>query len=197
MYPTPLPACSCQDFQDMPNPKTRPLALSSKQFALLKKIVGRSTNPHRLVLRAQLILAAAGGKSNTQISQELKLDRGQVRLWRNRWLDAGVELAEAELERVSDEKLINSIAEILRDRDRVGTPNFFSTEEVVQIVALACEVPMESERRVSHWTARDLAEEAMKRSIVKKISPRSVGRFLKRSHLTTPSSSLLAKCQSR
>jgi transposase len=181
----------------MPNPKTIPINLSSKQQVLLKQLVRRSTNPQRLVRRAQLVLAAAAGKSNTQISQQLELDRGQVRLWRNRWLDASVELTASEMEAVSDEKLINLIAQVLSDRVREGTPNFFSTEQVVQIVALACEKPVESERPVSHWTATELAQEAMKRSIVEKISPRSVGRFLKRSHFTTASSSLLVKCQSR
>jgi hypothetical protein len=50
---------------------------------------------------------------------------------------------------------------------------------VVRIVAIACESPEKSERPVSHWTAKELAQEAIKRGIVEKISPRSVGRFLK------------------
>jgi hypothetical protein len=32
---------------------------------------------------------------------------------------------------------------------------------------------------VSHWTPTELAAEAIKRGIVEKISPRSVGRFLR------------------
>ena len=52
---------------------------------------------------------------------------------------------------------------------------------MVQIVALACETPQASEHPVSHWTPTELATEAVKRDIVKKISPPSVGRFLKRS----------------
>jgi putative transposase len=181
----------------MPNPKALRLILSSRQQILLKQIVRCSTNPHRLVKRAQLVLAAAAGKSNTEISQQLELDRGQVRLWRNRWLAATQELTVAEIEGVSDKKLIGLIEQVLSDRAREGTPNFFSTEQVVQIVAIACETPEESERPVSHWTTTELAQEAIKRSIVEKISPRSVGRFLKRSHSKTASSSLLVKCQSR
>ncbi|MEP0854374.1 hypothetical protein NC991_28995 [Funiculus sociatus GB1-A4] len=50
---------------------------------------------------------------------------------------------------------------------------------------------------MSHWTPTELAAEAIKRGIVEKISPRSVGRFLKGSYSTTPSSPLLAQCQSR
>lgn len=178
----------------MPKPKARPIILSCKQEVLLKKIVRRSTNPHRKVKRAQLILAAAAGKSNTEISQHLELDRGQVRLWRNRWLTAREELTGAEIEGISDQELIKLIEQVLSDQTREGTPNFFSTEQVIQIVAIACETPQESERPVSHWTAGELAQEAMKRSIVEKISPRSVGRFLKRGHFTTASSSLLVKC---
>nr|WP_019505560.1 hypothetical protein [Pleurocapsa sp. PCC 7319] len=62
-------------------------------------------------------------------------------------------------------------------------------------MALACESPEESERPVSHWTARELAAEAVKRGIVSKISPRSAGRFLTRSHTKTRSPSLLVKSQ--
>jgi putative transposase len=79
------------------------------------------------------------------------------------------------------------IEQVLQDEPRSGTPNFFSTEQVVQIVAIACESPEQSERPVSHWTPRELALEAVKRGVVEKISPRSVGRFLKRSHSQTSS----------
>jgi hypothetical protein len=57
---------------------------------------------------------------------------------------------------------------------------------VVQIVALACENPKASGYPVSHWSPRELATEAVKRGIVEKISPRSIGRFLKRSDLIAP-----------
>jgi hypothetical protein len=89
------------------------------------------------------------------------------------------------------------ISSVLSDRARLGTSNYFSTEQVVQIVALACESPQASGYPVSHWTPTELAAEAIKRGIVEKISPRSVGRFLKGSYSTTPSSPLLAQCQSR
>ena len=190
----------------MPSPKATPIILSDRQQTLLKQIVRRSTNPHRLVRRAQLILAVASGISNTQISLQLQLDRGQVRLWRHRWLGAATQLAEAEAAGVSDRQLRERITSILCDRSRPGTANFFSTEQVVQIVALACERPQASEHPVSHWTPTELANEAVKRNIVEKISPRSVGRFLKRSNSTASdarrlanaalSQPLLAQCKS-
>ena len=68
-------------------------------------------------------------------------------------------------------------------------------EQVVKIVAIACESPEKRQRPVSHWTPKELADEAIKRGIVEKISPRSVGRFLKRSNTATTSTSLLVKSQ--
>jgi putative transposase len=180
----------------VPSPKATPIILSDRQQLLLKQIVRRTTNPHRFVRRAQLILAVASGASNTQISLQLQLDRGQVRLWRHRWLGAATQLAEAEAAGVSDTQLRERITSILCDRSGRGTPNFFSTEQVVQIVALACERPQASEHPVSHWTPSALANEAVKRNIVEKISPRSVGRFLKRSNSTASSQPLLAQCES-
>ncbi len=121
--------------------------------------------------RAQLILLAAAGVSNTQLNRELQLERGQVRLWRERWLAATSQLATVEAENSSDRELMGVISAILSDRSRPGTTNYFSTEQVVQIVALACESPQAAGYPVSHWSATELATEAIKRGIVEKISP--------------------------
>jgi putative transposase len=69
------------------------IVLSEKQHQVLEQIVRRTTNPYRLVRRAQLILATADGMSNSQISQDWELDRAQVRVWRQRWVDASTRLA--------------------------------------------------------------------------------------------------------
>ncbi len=45
---------------------------------------GRST-PHRLVLRAQIVLRAADGAQNKQIAEELGTQRNTCALWRNRF----------------------------------------------------------------------------------------------------------------
>lgn len=71
----------------MPTPKAVAIVLSEKQQQVLEQIVRRTMNPYRLVRRAQLVLAAAGGMSNSQISQQWGLERGQVRLWRQRWVE--------------------------------------------------------------------------------------------------------------
>ncbi len=61
-----------------------------------------------------------------------------------------------------------------------------TAEQICAIVALACERPAESDRPVTHWSQQELADEAMKRGIVERISQRSVGRFLKKNRTLSP-----------
>lgn len=65
----------------------------------------------------------------------------------------------------------------LSDNPREGRPPTFRPEEVVQIVVLACEDPQKYNRPTSHWTVKELADEAVKQGIVQSISARTVGRF--------------------
>ncbi len=177
----------------MPNPNAQAINLSDRQRKQLEHVASRTTNAYRLVTRAKVILGAAGGINNTELSHQLQLHRRRVRMWRQRWLEAGEQLAVAEQKQVSDKHLRKMIESILNDAPRPGTPKFFSVEQAVQIVAIACEAPQQSQHPVSHWTSTELATEAQTRGIVKKISPRSVGRFLKGSNATTSSPSLLVK----
>jgi len=55
--------------------------------------------------------------------------RGQVRLWRERWLAASSQLATVEAENSSDRELMALIMRVLSDRSRPGTTNYFSTEQ--------------------------------------------------------------------
>ncbi len=61
------------------------------------------------------------------------------------------------------------IIRVLRDEFRSGSKSFFSVEQIVQIVAIACEDPGSSELPVTHWTPKELADEAVKRGIVEQI----------------------------
>jgi len=180
----------------MPHPQASPIRLSDKQLSLLEQMARCSTNPYQLVRRAQLILAAAKGLNNTELAEQLQWSRNSVRLWRERWLASAPSLCVAEAEGVSELHLRQRITKVLSDEPRCGTPLHFSLEQVVEIVALACETPEASSRPVSHWAPAELAAEAVKRGIVEQISVRSVGRFLKGSHPTTTPQPLLAQRQS-
>jgi putative transposase len=162
------------------DPDTRQLVLSANQCCILESLVRRTHCPQAIALRARVVLAAAQGAGMTQIGRELGCSRELARRWRDRFADAQACWGESAAQ-WADEVLADKIVELLEDRERSGTPATFTPEQLCQIVALACEKrPEECGRPVSHWTARELAEESIARQIVPTISPRHVGRFLKK-----------------
>jgi putative transposase len=172
-----------------PTPPTA--TLSDRLRGALEHLARRQTSSQRLVRRLQIVLAAAAGLNNEEIARRVALDRSTVRTWRMRWLAAAPRLEAAVSAGDDDRLLARLVSDALDDAPRAGAPPTFSAEQVVQIVALACAPPPGSDRPVSHWTPRELAEEAVTRHIVPAISPRSVGRFLKRDPTPAASEPLL------
>ena len=167
------------------------IELSERQREVLERIVRRRTESQRVAQRARIVVLAADGQSNRAISREVGLERHQVGVWRNRWLEDCDRLVAAESESESDfEELLR---DALRDEPRSGCPPKFTAEQVTLIIAVACEEPEESDRPVSHWTSGELSAEVIQRGIVPQISPRQVGRFLKRSGPETAPQPLLAE----
>jgi hypothetical protein len=168
--------------------RTQTITVSAPERALLNVLARSRTEPFHLVQRAKLILKAAEGEQNQRIGAELGLHPRHVKTWRVRWHDATERLrlisTEADLDR--------AIRAVLSDRPRPGCPPTFSAEQMCRIIELACRDPREFERPVSHWTAGDLAREAIRQGIVPQISARTVGRFLKGGRASTPSHPLLA-----
>ncbi len=174
----------------MRGPQPPVVALSDRLREVVEHLARRQTSSQRLVRRLQIVLAAAG-QNNEAIARQCGVDRGTVGTWRTRWLAAAPRL-EAAVTAGDDDRLLGRLAtDALDDAPRAGAPPTFSAEQVVQIVALACESPPASDRPVSHWTPREVADEAVKRAIVPTISPRSVGRFLQRGRTPAPSAPVL------
>jgi putative transposase len=165
------------------------------QHGLLQRLVRRQTADQRLVRRASLLLALAADPRVAVVARQLQLTRLTVRLWRDRWLDALPALQQAEQDQTTPAQLLDLIEQVLSDAPRPGTPPHFRPEQIVQIVAVACEPPEQSQRPISHWTSRELADEVQQRRIVSTISPRTVGRFLKRGRSATAPQPLLAQRQ--
>lgn len=109
-------------------------------------------------------MLAAAGNNNKTISQTLQSQEETVGKWRKRWLSASEQLAACE---GKPKALWQVIEATLADAPRPGIEPIFTAEQVCQIIALACETPPEY---LSHWTRITLAEEAVKRGIVEKIS---------------------------
>lgn len=134
---------------------------------------------YRLVERARLILMSAEGVSNTEQARRLNIDRQRARRWRIRWAENQARLAAAEREGASDKELSELLSALLADHERPGTPATFTAEQLAQIIGVACELPEETSRPVTHWTPTELADEVTQRGIVESISPRHVDRVLK------------------
>lgn len=152
----------------MPKRATQ-VTLSEKEQEELTQLTRRHRSEQQLVLRAQIVLAAAQGYSNARMARDLKVNVDTVRLWRDRW----VALQRMELSSLS-------VAERLQDAPRPGAKPTFSQEQRCQIAALACEAPQQVERPISQWTGREIADELKARGIVTEISPRHAARLLKK-----------------
>jgi putative transposase len=178
----------------MSGPPAASITLSARQRAALAHLRRCQAASVRLVRRAGVLLALADDPCLERVASDQGLTRVSVRLWRDRWLQATPRLAAAEAE-ASDQELLALIAAALDDAPRPGGPATFTAEQIVQIVAVACEPPSKSGRPISHWTHAELADEVKKRRIVQDISPRSVGRFLKGSGPAAAQEPLLAQRQ--
>jgi putative transposase len=166
----------------LPTPKPLSVSLDAAFQQALDTLIRRHNTPHQLVLRARIVLLAHQGKNNQQMAQHLGISDDMVRHWRKRWTD---------MQKVPLSEL--SVTARLSDAPRPGAPAQISAEAYCQIMALACQPPQTFGRPITHWTERELAEEAIQPKIVVTISPRQVGRFLKRSRPQTAPVPLLAE----
>ena len=154
------------------------VAVTPRQKKFLEALTRTKLAAQRLVERCRIVLMSAEGRTNEDQADELGINRQRVRRWRHRWARAWECLAAAEEEGATDKDFEKLVMGVLMDDARSGTPAKFSPEQVVAIIALACEPPADSGLPVSHWTPTELAREAIKRGIVESISPRQVDRFL-------------------
>ena len=163
----------------MPGPKPPAVPLSAEERQALHTLIRAHKTPQHLSFRAQVILLLAEGLTAPDVARRLATTRTTVRRWRRHWL----------------KRQDCAVPERLQDAPRSGAPATFSAEQWCQIIALACEPPEASARPISHWTPRELADEARQRGIVATISERHVGRFLKSGRSQTAPESLLAPCR--
>jgi putative transposase len=175
------------------------LTLTEQQRSVLQQIIRRTHGPRVIALRAGLVLAADEGLAPTAAGRRLHCSRKLAARWRDRfakaqavWAKQVPPAAPATAPLPSAEppdrprepdvvRLTRQILDVLEDLPRSGAPPTFAPTQLCQIMSLACEKrPEECGRPVTHWTARELADEAVKRQIVPSISARHVGRFLKK-----------------
>jgi transposase len=135
-----------------------PVVLSDAQRQVLLARARQTSGPHRDVLRARIVLAAADGASNAAIARMLGICDDTVRKWRHRFARHGIGG--------------------LGDRPRSGRPRRFSAAAVAEVKALACELPTKSDVPLAKWSCPDLATEATRRGVVTSVSASTVRRWL-------------------
>lgn len=153
----------------MSGPKPMPVELSETEQQALQQLVRRHHVRQQIALRGRIVLAAADGQCNAEIARAMHTTLDTVRLWRKRWVD---------LQPIALDDL--TVEERLEDLPRPGAPARITPDQVCRITALACEKPEDSDRPITHWTAREVADEIIRRKIVTQISPRHAARLFKR-----------------
>ena len=161
--------------------KATRVELSEEERDGLERLVRASSTPQQLAMRARIILLLGEGLGIERTADKLGIGRKTAGTWRTRWL--------------SGAGICGTVADRLRDAPRCGGPNRITAEEVCAIIALACKPPKCRGLPLSHWSASDLAREAVKRGLVDRISPRHAGRFLKRSRSQASFDAPLADAQ--
>ena len=153
----------------MPFPKATEVKLSEEEQASLEQLVRRHTIGQQIALRGRIILAAGKGQTNSAIARELQVSINTAQRWRNRF---------AKAQSISYDDL--SLEERLLDGPRPGAPARITADQRCKIEALACEIPENSARPITQWTAREIADEVIQRKIVDTISARHAARLFKR-----------------
>ena len=177
----------------------KPLTLTPTQSKLVTSLVRASTSSQSVVQRGSLILDYAQSGNVSQVASKHGVGRGTVRRWRERWQSGQAELDRLETEyqakTMSEMRYRREIETLLCDAKRPGAPATFSESQKQQIIAIAAREPEDEGVPVTHWSHETLAQTVSEKGIVTTISPAQIGRFLKGSHVTASSQSVLGTPQ--
>jgi transposase len=121
----------------MPSPYL--IVLSDEEEAVLAARARSVRSEYRDRLRAQIVLAAAAGKTNAAIAVEVGAHLDTVRKWRRRFAAGRLDG--------------------LKDAPRSGRPPVFTAADRAEVIALACALPAESGVPLSKWSCPELARE--------------------------------------
>jgi transposase len=111
------------------------LTLSTEARQDLEGFANSRSLPHGMVQRAKIILMAAQGESNSNISVKLGISKPTVGVWRQRYLDHGLGG--------------------LHDEMKPGRPRSISDERVAVVVRKTLQTKPKGE---THWAIRSMAQ---------------------------------------
>jgi len=160
------------------------LIMSERVQAIYNRLLGKTTLQIREKFRIDILLRSLDpDESITSIAKDLKTTRKTVRYWITRFVNYSVYLELPCVKALKAGPFTRLLLFIIKDAPRPGRPVEFSPEIILQIFFIACEDPMNSGRPISQWSAREIADEMIKRKIVDTISERQVKRFLQQAEL--------------
>jgi transposase len=143
-----------------------PVVLAPPECSLLEQLARTTSEEHRLVQRARIVLGAARGLSNRSLAEQLGLTRKTVGLWRQRYLERRLAMPDA------------SARDLLADATRLGAPGRIQPEQWVDLLALATTAPENVGVPITHWSGEALAGKAMETGLIETIDRSTVNRFL-------------------
>jgi transposase len=148
------------------------LTLTAQEQAELERLTRRHSAPQHLVQRARIILLAAQHQTVPVIAATLHLGANTVRKWIHRYTPDHSRTDPA------PSGSAPAARARLADAPRSGRPDTFTTEQFCSLIALACETPEDHGRPITHWTARELKDQAVREGLVPSISVRHLNRLL-------------------
>jgi transposase len=119
----------------VPTPHALEIVLTADERTELEGWARRRTSAAGLAMRARIVLAAADGGSNTELSKRLGLSIGTVRRWRNRFAEQGMDG--------------------LVDEPRPGRPRVVGDDKIEALIVATLET---APADATHWSTRSMAE---------------------------------------
>lgn len=158
--------------------KAAKIQLTTVRYEILLELSASRSVGSAVVTRANIVLMAFQKLNNQAIAKAIGLSAKTVGLWRSRWQVSYPALLRMQFAEPRA-AFRRAIIECLCDAPRCGSPGKFTAEQIVGVIAIACEPPEKSDRPVTTWTGRELADEAQKRNLLEWISPSHVNRILR------------------
>ena len=125
-----------------------PLVISPHQQEQVVQWLAALGTPQQVALRCRIVLASGGGKTEVEIAAELNINRKTVRLWKNRFIESGLQ----------------GLWEIAAGRGRKPT---FGPDRIKAVI----DTTLQSKPKGStHWSCRTLAaDQGVSKSTVNNI----------------------------
>ena len=156
-------------------------ALTSRVKDSLATLSKSRTASTCIVARATIVLLAAEGMQNKEISFHVDLHPNQVGKWRRKFIAEQSRLNDISNEQPED--LNKELIKILKDAPRKGKPRKITDDQRTFIITIACQNPSDYGFELSQWSLPSLQKCVIQQGIIDSISTASINRILNEQNL--------------